>query len=443
MSSDKAAFIKNICFGFLLFLSLICICFNCSNTVFAEQYQHGIITTIDIDGVRGSYSWIQERKSGGSRLNEHHMMTTTPQIRAAAYGQYYYIMEGGGLNRITLFDIQQLDDPIRQYSAPSSDATSGTFLWNLVFAHADKAYLLQYESNRVWIVDPLAENDSDFKIGELDLSLYDDGDGVCEICNGIVVNSKLFILMQRLNAEGAPETAYLAVFDTETDVPIDTGKDDGSLFGIPLTVKNPLYIQYMEETGYIYVQGSGAISPQPDYTGGIERINPDSYENGMVLDDGDADSHPYGYITGMVLISSTDGFFTGASGQTDNTLYHLNPTDGAVNEVRFSAGSADYMQHKHLAALSGGLAVDKHDRLWIGNISDRRVEIINTTPNQGFYSSDGSYSIPSDPDGYTLQPSQIVFCQEPEVTDDDAAQKPSSSGESGNFCFIGAITRLD
>ncbi|MEZ4603713.1 MAG: hypothetical protein R2861_10035 [Desulfobacterales bacterium] len=61
------------------------------------------------------------------------------------------------------------------------------------------------------------------------------------------------------------------------------------------------------------------------YTGGIERIDPDSYTTDMVLDDGDGDSHPYGYFTGMAMISATDGFLIGAASETDQTLYHFNP----------------------------------------------------------------------------------------------------------------------
>jgi hypothetical protein len=37
-----------------------------------------------------------------------------------------------------------------------------------------------------------------------------------------------------------------------------------------------------------------------------------------------------------------------------------------------------------------------------------------------------------------MQQAQIVFCQEPEVSAEEA-NKPSSSGDSGNFCFINTV----
>ncbi len=42
----------------------------------------------------------------------------------------------------------------------------------LVSLSETKAYLLRYGSDKVWVVNPQAENSEDFKIGELDLSGY-------------------------------------------------------------------------------------------------------------------------------------------------------------------------------------------------------------------------------------------------------------------------------
>ncbi|MBN1227186.1 MAG: hypothetical protein JXA79_09345, partial [Deltaproteobacteria bacterium] len=175
----------------------------------------------------------------------------------------------------------------------------------------------------------------------------------------------------------------------------------------------------------------------PDYQGGIECIDPDTYITSIALDDGDGSSH--GYTTAMALISPSHGFFIGAASPTDNCLYHFNPSTGAVEIMAFNAADQYYLQHKHFAGLSGGIGLDQHDRLWIGNITDRRIEIIITTPNQGLYSSDGTMPIPNNSLSEATVPSQIIFCLEPAITDADEALKPSSSGESGNFCFLGAL----
>ena len=430
-------FFKRAFFIFVLPAAVISVCF--SIPVHAEQYQHAIVTAKTRDGLKGSYSWIQERKSGGYRLSDHNMMPSIADIRAATHNEFYFIMEGQGLNRITCYDIQSLDHVIWQYAAQDAEETEDTLPWDLISVSDHKAYLLRYGSNIAWIVDPLAETEAEFKTGELDFSAYDDGDGSPEMCCGVVVDGKAFIALGRVDADGIPQTAYVSVVDTATDQFIDTNPDGDGFSGIPLSVQHPVSIQYLTETGSIYVLGSGTLLPQAAYTGGIERIDPDSYTTDMVLDDGDGDSHPYGYFTGMAMISATDGFLIGAASETDQTLYHFNPATGAVDAVELNASDRNYMRQKQFAGLDGGIGLDKHDRLWISNVTDREVDILITVPNQGLYSGDGFMAIPNDNAGRAMQPAQIVFCEEPKVTDEDEAEKPSSSGSSGNFCFIGAL----
>jgi len=428
--------------GFLIAVALsFSIIFQTAGA-YAGQAQHAIVTAVSGDGLKASYSWIQERKSGGSRLSQHNMMPTVGDIRAATHGQFYFIMQGGGLNRITCFDITNLDAPLWQYAAQSAEETGDARPWALLSIDDHKAYLLRYGSSTAWIVDPLATDEKDFKTGEIDLSAYDDGDGSPEMCCGAVANGKAFIALKRLDADGMPQTAYLAVIDSATNAPITTGIGDDGMPGIPLSIKNPASMQYLEKSDTIYVQGAGALEPQPDYTGGIERIDPNTYETQLILDDGDANTHPYGYISGMAVISSTDGFFIGAQTESDNTLYHFNPETGDAEAVELNASDPEYLQNKQFAGLNGGIGLDKHKRLWLSNISNRAVEILITAPNQGLYSGDGRVQIPDDNAGRAMQPAQIVFCKEPEVTEEDEAAKPSSSGESGNFCFINTLLML-
>ena len=396
------------------------------------KIQHAIIITSDGAETKGSYSWIQENKSGGDRLNEHNMMATINDIRAAAIGQYYYIMEGEGLNRITCYDIISLDVKMWQYSAKDATEAGDIRPWALLPISENKAYLLRYGSSVAWIVNPLAAVEGDFKIGEIDLSAYDEGDGAPEMCCGVVVGEKAFIGLKRVDAAGVPQEAYVAVIDTATDTEIDT--EQSALGGIPMLTKNPVSMSYLEDTALIYVQASGDIN-QPDYSGGIESVNPDSYETAMVVDDGDAADHPYGYITAMAVKSEEDGFFIGAASATDNTLYHFDPLTGTVTQMAFNSTDADYLLNTELAGLNEGFTLDQHDRLWISDIAGRRVEIINTTPTEGLYSRDGSMDIPVDNIAQTMIPGQIVFCLEPT----DPAAQVNGSGAEGRFCFINTL----
>ena len=393
--------------------------------------QHAIIITSDDAQTKGSYSWIQERKSGGDRLNEHNMMATINDLRVAAIGEYYYIMEGEGLNRITCYDVISLDVMMWQYAAQDAAEDGDVRPWALLSVSDNKAYLLRYGSSIAWIVNPLAEVEGDFKIGEIDLSAYDEGDGAPEMCCGAVVGEKAFIGLKRIDATGAPQEAYVAVIDTTTDTEIDTGQS--ALGGIPLQTKNPVSMAYLEDTALIYVQASGEIDP-PDYSGGIESVNPDSYETAMVIDDGDNVDHPYGYITAMAVKSDEEGFFIGAASATDNTLYFFNPLTGETSPMAFNSTEDDYLLNTELAGLKEGLALDQYNRLWISDVTGRRVEIIKTTTTEGLYSRDGSMDIPVDNLAQTMVPGQIVFCEEP--TDDSLA---NSSGAEGRFCFINSL----
>jgi len=423
--------------GVLMLLVVLGSMVQVSDLCAANQY--AIIANVSDDGAGASYSWVPEAKSGGSRLREHNMMPTVPGIRAATHGQYYYILEGEGRNRITRYNVLSLDRIIWQFSARDTEETGDVLPWALISISDHKAYLLRYGSSEAWIVDPLAESEADFKTGVLDLSIYDDGDGAPEMCAGVVVGDKVFIVLQRIDAAGAPQTAYLAVIDAARDTAIDTGMDDGGLPGIPLTVKNPVYIQYLEETGSIYVQGSGGLVPRPEYDGGIEQIDPETYATAMVLDDGDNDDHPHGYITAMAVVSGNEIFFLGAVSEEEQTLYRFDASAGSVAAVELNAADPGRLQNKHLAGLSGGFILDQRSRLWFGNHDDHRVEILITEPVQGRYSIDEMISIPTDAEGRAMSAVQIVFLEEAGVTEEVAAERPNSEGEGGNFCFIGAL----
>ena len=65
----------------------------------------------------------------------------------------------------------------------------------------------------------------------------------------------------------------------------------------------------------------GFCDPKYDYTGGIVSIDPQTYATSVVLDDGDAQTHPFGLIFGMLISSPVKGYVVGYDGWGDNTLY--------------------------------------------------------------------------------------------------------------------------
>jgi hypothetical protein len=410
----------NVCKKIFIICSLI---FWTTN-IFAESDQLGIIITTGDD--KGCYSWIQERKSGPTRPAKHTMMPTISDIHVSSYEQYYYILEGENVNQVTKFDIATQDNPkpVWQFSAKNAAEINDTLPIDMVFVNNKKAYLLRYASTKMWIVDPSTSDEASFYTGSVDLNSYNDNDGSPEMTCGIVVGEKAFIVMKRLDKiNNFNQQAYIAVIDVNTDSEINTHKDPNRN-GIPVSVSKPASIHYLESTGKIYILGTDITR------GGIEQIDPDAYTSTVIIG-----SSTQQYFSEMALISETHAFIVTSSDASDSqTLCHLNLSDKLIEKVNFNTVVSGYLQNKKLK----GLGLDQHDRLWIGNQTDRTVVVLNTTPNAGLYQSEEDVSIP-DYDGVQMKPEQISFCIEPAATDTTEARKPSSAGESGNFCFIGML----
>lgn len=327
-------------------------------------------------------------------------------LAIAAYGEYFYRIERFGV------------DTIRKYAA-TAPATSlwgengfstndpGDFsanAYDMVFVNDSKAYLIRYGAAKAWVVNPSAETEATFKTGELDLSAYADADGNPEMESAVIVGNKLFISMQRYENFATQLTAYVAVFDIDTNTEIETGTDlTDAVMGIPLPVKNPQGMSYDPESEKIYLLAGGKLAcgfcgdsgTPAEYTGGIISIDPNSYAINQLVDDGDDDNHPYGNLSQMAIVSNTQGYFIGYNAYQDNTLFRFNPSTGVV-------------ETDPIADLDGldlsGLGVDREDFLWIGkgDLNTAKLIVLDTTTDL----IDQEVSIP-------LNPQAIAFGEIP------------------------------
>ena len=280
-------------------------------------------------------------------------------------GRHFYRIARFQADNVTKFDIATPSRVIYQYSTQDPSDTAASNPYQMVFVNANKAYLLRYGSAKAWIVNPAASTQAAFKLGELNLGAYADADGIPEMVAGVVVNGKLFIVMQRFESFSTLQTAYVAVFDTVTDREISTGKGMNNLKGIPLSIGNPSSIQYLQTNNRLYINGSGKLafdSDPAEYTGGIETIDPDNYDTRLVLDDGDESNHPFGQILDIALVSPTQGYFIGSADFQMNTLFRFNPTSGAVvSDVNGPTAVAGLFD-----ANLTNLAIDRNAKLWVG-----------------------------------------------------------------------------
>ncbi|MDY6974076.1 MAG: hypothetical protein SV775_17445 [Thermodesulfobacteriota bacterium] len=366
--------------------------------------QTAIVATAAADYSSGAHSIISVDPVGGPRTVQNDLLPTISDVSVAAHENYFYRIERFNADNVTKFDIKAPDTPIWQYSTMDAGETQSSNPHGLVFVNSEKAYIFRSGSTRAWIINPSTTNQEGFKIGELDLSPYADSDGLPEMESGVIVSGKLFIILKRVdrNDNWAPtNTAYIAVFDVATDLEIDTKipNEDGVL-GIPLEIKNPSAIQYLQENNTIYVQGLGRYGnswagTNPEYTGGIVSIDPVTYQTAMVLDDGNDASHPFGNIAGLAIVSETKGYFVGYEDWGDNTLYSFNPATGIVGNA------VSGLENKSLAGLESGVYSDMNAMLWVCNQTDARIDIIDTTDD----TVDESIST-------NLNPQTVSFCIE-------------------------------
>ena len=364
----------------------------------AADYTSGASALIDVD------------PAGGPRSSQVDILPTSiSDLIMRSYGEYFYRIERYKSDSIAKFHISDPTTPLWQYSTLDSADQVSNNPHDLIFVNASKAYMPMYGSSGIWIVNLNAAAEAEFKTGTLDISSYQDSDGIPEAHEGIVVNGKLFVLIQRLDRNSSwwpTNNSYVAVFDIATDTEIDTGKGaaDG-VKGITLPVKSPNAVVYVPELNKIFISAAGrypyGTTTGYEYTGGLVSIDVDTYEVATVVEDGDADNHPYGAMGSLQIISPILGYFVGYHGTDDTTIHAFNPSTGEVG------GTIGAMDNKNCTvSTSGGLGVDKNGLLWITDRTDAQVLIYNTTSG----AVDEAVST-------NLNPLTISFCADPGALD--------------------------
>jgi len=347
------------------------------NYIPPARSQYAAIAAAAADYSSGAHALVGVEPPREAQLN---LLPTVSDIIMAADGPNFYRIERFQRNNIIKFAATSPARVIWQHSTNDPAESEDSNPHDLIFVNgghgtSTKAYVPRYGSTKLWVVNPQEATDAAFKLGEIDLSPYADADGSPEMHRGVVVDGKLFLLIQRIDMDSyEPGDAYVAVIDTSTDQEIDTrsvrAADAGTteLKGIPLPVKNPWTIAYNADTGKIYVQAAGRFPSSwagtpGEYSGGIVTIDPDNYEVEMLVDDGDSDNHPYDNLSGMAITSEDRGYFISYYWDLNlnmsfGKLWGFNPTTGDVDAAPVAAFSGD----KGITTI----AVDGYGKLWVG-----------------------------------------------------------------------------
>ncbi len=299
---------------------------------------------------------------------------TISDITVNAYGENYYLIEKFNGDSIKKVNIRNPAITTWDYSTLAADDTVSSNPYQIVFANEEKAYLIRYNAQKAWIVNPSATTEAEFHIGELDLSGYvpkDNFQNAPQMSSSVIVNGKLFITMQRLASDRGPtNTSYVAVFDTMTDSEINTHPAiSDSLKGIPLQGRNPGRIDYVEGLGLVVVN-VGEFGAPFDGTS-LDTINPETYAVNSIIADEDIDTQ----INNAVVVSPTQGYILNYAGWQNISLQSFNPSVGASSLT-------------DVAGLTGGdfrtIDLSPEGALWMGdaNTSAQGIRIFDPATDE-------------------------------------------------------------
>ena len=153
-------------------------------------------------------------------------------------GEYLYILEGGAYSNLMKFNPDDLSTPVYQYSLKNED-DSGSNPHDIVFV-GEKAYLMRYNSDEIWVVNPNTVSEEKFKTGEIDIFTWADDDGSPEAHTAFMYNGLLYVVLQRYSMQTySAGTAVIIVIDPETDEIIDQDLDEEGIQGVDLILRNP------------------------------------------------------------------------------------------------------------------------------------------------------------------------------------------------------------
>ena len=332
-----------------------------------------IISTVASD-YSGSDVQVVDLITGGFNVSSGILPSDQSDFTVVSGSAAFYHIGKYNIDTISRYSID--DTAVSQYTySVKNDAEDATANPYTIVEFSDtKAFVVRYNSDKVWVVNPTAAIEADFKIGEIDLSAYNDGGNDPEAFGAVIIGNKLFVGMQRLDNYAAVRNGSIAVFDVNTLAEIDTDTTDApsNLKGIELTTRNPYDMAYHNDTGLLIASGDDFYSsPKTSFYSGIEKINVDSYENSLLIDDGTSADPKYSGITTVSIVDSENAFFIdyGAGGYTTiSSLYHFNPSTGIVT------GKVSGFSDLDLSVL----ATDSNGQTWvgIGDAANPRIHVL-------------------------------------------------------------------
>lgn len=291
----------------------------------------------------------------------------------SSYKNNVYHIGRNNIDTIDKYSSQSINLADWSYSTNDS-GTGSNNTYTMVSYSETKAFLINYGSDAVWVVNPQATTSEDFKTGELDLSSYSptNNTNTPTASDGIIVDDKLFVVMQRLGQDWSAGTAYLAVFDITTGEEIETNADDkDAVKGIPLTGFNPWSNSLASFNNKVYVTQKTLI----------EAVDVSTYQKDLVLDGSGIIGDTYGRLIMSEVVSEQQAyvvFNVWENGKANDNVFAFNPTTGQNEQDSITGYVSTGVPY---------ITLDANNSLWVGAADDANpgIDIFDTSDNSLLY----------------------------------------------------------
>jgi hypothetical protein len=178
-------------------------------------------------------------------------------------------------------DYLQFVDPQSGFATTAQWSTgNGTNPYDFVTCDSNRVYVSLYERDYLLILDA----DTGQHLGQIDLSLWSDADGLPEASGMVRVGDRVFVALQRLDRPGgyvASHSSLLAVIDCSTDALVDADPVTPGIQAITLQTRNPFDdLHYDPVRQRIVVVSAGNFGV---LDGGIESVDPLTLQSEGIL----------------------------------------------------------------------------------------------------------------------------------------------------------------
>ncbi|MBD3178870.1 MAG: T9SS type A sorting domain-containing protein [Candidatus Latescibacteria bacterium] len=342
----------------------------------AASDEYAFITTTDYTTGSSSVIYIDESYSRETDLE-----VVGSDAISRWYGGLLYVVNRSGGDNIQILDPENDFSTTDQFSVGN-----GSNPQDIAFISATKAYVSRYDSNDLWIVNP----STGAHTGTIDLSSMADSDGLCEMAWMFMMDSTLFISIQRIDRDNywlPAGTSYLAVVDCDADTLMDTDPGAPGTQPITLTYSNPFSpIQYNRFDGMLYLSCVGYFGASD---GGVVVIDPATLSvTGTMITESEAG----GDINDLEIYSPERGYAIVTNPSFNTDLVSFNPSTGLKGGTLYSPG--DYVLNAIEISPAGELF-----------LADQTA----TNPGIRIYSACDGEEITGDPIDTGLPPFDITF----------------------------------